>query len=295
MLTSSRKIILATLLAALSLVSCLAYAYFIEPFRLVANQQQINVEGWESEFNGFRAVLISDIHGGSRGGDVDSIQRIVETANAQNPDTIFLLGDYVSTESDRRSIKMAMPVIANILGGLRAKYGVYAVLGNHDGWFGRQSVAGELEHVGITVLDGKVTAIENNGHVLRIIGLPDHMQIVDWDKFSADAKQMLAAGEGAGNVIALEHSPDVLPGITGDHAISKNLKLMFAGHTHGGQLWLPVFGYPAIPSSYGQKYAAGHVRDFGVDMFVTTGTGTSILPLRFLVPPEIAVITIRSK
>ena len=70
---------------------------------------------------------------------------------------------------------------------------------------------------------------------------------------------------------------------------------MFAGHTHGGQLWLPVFGYPAIPSSYGQKYAAGHVRDFGVDMFVTTGTGTSILPFRFLVPPEIAVITINAK
>lgn len=274
---------------------CLAYAYFIEPFRLVINQQQVSVEGWESEFNGFRAVLISDIHGGSRGGDIESIQRIVEAANAQHPDAIFLLGDYVSTESDRRSIKMPMPTVANILGGLRAKHGVYAVLGNHDGWFGMQIVAAELERVGITVLDGKVAAIENNGHVLRIIGLRDHMQIVDWESFSADAKQMLAASEGTGNVIALEHSPDVLPGITGDLAISSDLKIMFAGHTHGGQLWLPALGYPAIPSSYGQKYAAGHVRDFGVDMFVTTGTGTSILPLRFLVPPEIAVITIRSK
>ena len=295
MFTSSRKIILATLVAGLSLVCCLAYAYFIEPFRLVVNQQQINIEGWDQEFNGFRAVLISDIHGGSRGGDVASLQRIVETANKQNPDAIFLLGDYVSTESDRRTIKMPMPEIANVLGVLRAKYGVYAVLGNHDGWFGRQNVAGELERVGIKVLDGKVSAIENNGHRLRIIGLRDHMQVVDWESFSAEAKQMLAAGEGTGNVIALEHSPDVLPGITGDLAISRDLKLMFAGHTHGGQLWLPVFGYPAIPSSYGQKYAAGRVRDSGIDMFITTGTGTSILPLRFLVPPEIAVITINAK
>ena len=188
-----------------------------------------------------------------------------------------------------------MPEIANIIGGLRAKYGVFAVLGNHDGWFGRESVAAELERVGIKVLDGKVSSIENNGHIVRIVGLRDHMQIVDWESFSAEAKQMLAASEGTGNVIALEHSPDVLPGITGDLAISNDLKIMFAGHTHGGQLWLPVLGYPAIPSSYGQKYAAGHVRDFGVDMFVTTGTGTSILPFRFLVPPEIAVITIRSK
>ena len=288
---TSTFVIAAVVFSAL----CLAYAYFIEPFRLVVNQQQLNVDGWDPEFNGFRAVLISDIHGGSRGGDVESIERIVETANTQNPDAIFLLGDYVSTESDRRTIKMPMPEIANILGGLRANHGVFAVLGNHDGWFGRQSVAAELERVGITVLDGKVSEIANNGHVLRIIGLRDHMQIVDWEGFSADAKQMLAAGEGTGNVIALEHSPDVLPGITGDLAISRDLKLMFAGHTHGGQLWLPVFGYPAIPSSYGQKYAAGYVRDFGVEMFVTTGTGTSILPFRFLVPPEIAVIRIDAK
>jgi predicted MPP superfamily phosphohydrolase len=288
---SSTYMIAAVLFGAL----CLAYAYFIEPFRLVVNQQQINVEGWESEFNGFRAVLISDIHGGSRGGDIESIQRIVETANAQNPDAIFLLGDYVSTESDRQSIKMPMPTIANILGGLRAKYGVYGVLGNHDGWFGRENVTAELKRVGITVLDGKVATVENNGHVLRIIGLRDHMQIVDWEGFSGDAKQSLASSQGTGNVVALEHSPDVLPGITGDLTISRDLKIMFAGHTHGGQLWLPVFGYPAIPSSYGQKYAAGYVCDSGVDMFVTTGTGTSILPFRFLVPPEIAVITIRAK
>ena len=80
--------------------------------------------------------------------------------------------------------------------------------------------------------------------------------------------------------------------ITGDLSISKDLKVMFAGHTHGGPVSLPIIGSPIVPSSYGQKYAAGHVRDGGIDLFVTTGIGTSILPFRFGVPPEIAVVTI---
>ncbi|HEX6279978.1 MAG TPA: hypothetical protein VFZ49_08175, partial [Pyrinomonadaceae bacterium] len=83
--------------------------------------------------------------------------------------------------------------------------------------------------------------------------------------------------------------------IHGAHYISKDLKLMIAGHTHGGQIWLPILGAPIVPSSYGQKYVAGHIRENGLDMFVTTGIGTSILPFRFMVPPEIAVLTIRSE
>ncbi|HEY2866027.1 MAG TPA: hypothetical protein VGJ02_02950, partial [Pyrinomonadaceae bacterium] len=110
----------------------------------------------------------------------------------------------------------------------------------------------------------------------------------------ARLKQVIERDNGSGPIIALEHSPDVLPIITGDYSISPDLKLMLAAHTHGGQVWLPLIGSPIVPSSYGQKYARGHVRDNGVDMFVTTGVGTSILPFRFMVPPEIAVLTLQS-
>ena len=83
--------------------------------------------------------------------------------------------------------------------------------------------------------------------------------------------------------------------ITGDKLVSNDLRLMIAGHTHGGQVWFPVVGSLVVPSSYGQRYASGHVKDNGLDMFVTTGIGVSILPIRFLVPPEIAVLTIYSE
>lgn len=179
------------------------------------------------------------------------------------------------------------------LRGLTAPYGVLAVLGNHDGWYGDDVVRQELEGVGYKVLENQVLTIDRGGQKLRILGLEDHLKVKNWQWLSAKAKRALDEAGGTGDVVVLEHSPDILPMITGDLSISPDLKLILAAHTHGGQIWLPVLGSPVVPSSYGQKYAFGHIRDADVDMYVTTGVGTSILPFRFLVPPEIALVTIR--
>lgn len=277
----------------------LSYSYFIEPHRLVISPSEVEVHNWDNRFDGLRIVAISDIHGGSNGVDDAQLQRVVKASNAQDPDLVVLLGDYVSqtgpVQGDgKRALRMPVRTIAENLSGLRSKLGVFAVLGNHDGWHDDSEIAAELSTHGIKVLDGEVATLSRNGASLRILGLKDQLKIASWDTYTADARDQLAATSGTGNVLVLAHSPDVAPIIMGSDPISRDLRLMFAGHTHGGQVWLPVLGRPIVPSSYGQKLAAGHVHDGGLDIFVTTGIGTSILPFRFMVPPEIAVVTVRS-
>jgi predicted MPP superfamily phosphohydrolase len=223
------------------------------------------------------------------------LRRVVEVVNEQNADAVVFLGDYVSNDGDHSKLKMPMSEIAENLRGIKAKYGVYAVLGNHDVLFDPATVRRELERAGFKVLVNEIAVIEKGGQKLRLFGLEDHLMIFDWAEFSARLKNIAAPTDGQGDLVVLEHSPDVAPMITGELLISKDLKLFLAGHTHGGQIDLPVVGAPIVPSSYGQKYVKGLVRDPDVDVFITSGIGTSILPLRFGVPPEIAVLEIKSK
>ncbi len=296
-----REIFQITGVAAVLTGICLAYAYFIEPHRLVVNHYEMNVKDWNPAFDGLRVALISDIHAGSNGVDEKKLREIVTLTNEQNVDAIFLLGDHVSQQKEdkpirRRSLRMEPAAIANGLSGLSAQFGIFVVLGNHDEWADPAGIASEFERVGYNVLNGEVAEIKlNNGSILRILGLKDHTNIGIWKDYSADARKLLAGSEGTGDVIVLQHSPDVLPVITGELLISNDLKIMFAGHTHGGQIWLPVIGAPVVPSMFGQKFTRGHVNDSGINVFVTSGVGTSIMPLRFMVLPEIAVVTIRSE
>ena len=294
------KISYAVIGLLIAFLLALGYSYFIEPSRLVVNQQTLEIKGWDPALDGFKIVAIGDIHGGSNAVDEAKLHKIVQLTNEQNADLIVLLGDYVSQAArdpllGDRNLKMPMHTIATDLAGLKAKYGVVAVMGNHDDWYGNGEVTNELRAVGYTVLDNEIYTINSNDSNIRILGLRDQLHIGNWKSYTDGLKQVLAKDGGSGPIIALEHSPDVLPIITGELSISPDLRLMLAAHTHGGQVWLPIIGPPIVPSSYGQKYSYGHKQENGVDMFVTCGIGTSILPFRFMMPPEIAVLTIRSR
>jgi predicted MPP superfamily phosphohydrolase len=190
---------------------------------------------------------------------------------------------------------MPMATIADNLKGLQAKYGVFAVMGNHDLCIGDEAVRRELASVGYRLLVNEIVTIEKDGQKFRLLGLNDHLKLDSWISFDTEIKQVLARSDRIGDFIVLEHSPDILEVLNYHKTLGKDFKLMLAGHTHGGQVWLPVLGTPIVPSSYGQKYSYGHKREYGMDIFVTTGIGTSILPIRFMMPPEIAVLTVSAE
>jgi uncharacterized protein len=294
-----KKILLAIFIfLLLAVAGLLAYAFFVEPNRLVVNEYEVRLKNWDKNLDGFRIVAISDIHGGANFIDEQKIRSVVQKANEQDPDLIVLLGDYVAQNNNRTAVKMPPDKIAESLKGLEARYGVYAVLGNHDVWYNADAVKTELERDGYPVLDDKVALIRTGKGEFWLAGFEDILPYRSRRDYSDQAKNVLKGIDVPNpKIIVLTHNPDAAMMITdnreGRYKVSDNIVLLMAGHTHGGQVQLPFFGAPMVPSSFG--YTGGHIVESGLDMFVTTGIGTSILPLRFGVPPEIAVVTVRGE
>lgn len=258
------------------------WAFVIEPNRLIVHEKTIAMAAWPASLNGLRIAALSDIHAGSPFIDEDKLQLVVERTNETKPDVIVLLGDYMVKHS-WHSKQMAPEVIASALSKLRAPLGVYAVLGNHDWWYDRGRVRTAFEGHGIRVVDNDVVRLEKNGQPFWLVGIADAWSLTD---DIAGTSKRVPSGEPA---IALTHNPDILP------RFPPSFLLTLAGHTHGGQVNLPFIGRRIVPSEFGQRYAAGHIQEEGKHMFVTTGVGTSVFPVRFRVPPEIAVLTLTSE
>ena len=258
-----------------------SYAYFIEPRRLVITEVSLTVPNFSPKLNGFKIVAVSDIHGGSNGITESKIREIVAATNAQAPDLIVLLGDYVSQSGDQHSgLKMPVEIVADNLRGLKAKYGVYAVIGNHDWWYDEKKVRAEFERTGVKVLENETAVIDVGGERLWLWGIEDY-----WRHRNVPTTAFAAIPEKR-NIIAITHNPDSLL------KTPDGISLMLAGHSHGGQVNIPFYGRKAFVNDPRFMYGSAVVD--GKQVFVTSGIGTSILPLRFCVPPEIAVVTLNS-
>jgi len=265
---------------SLCVLGCGLWGFWLEPASLRNENYEIHLPNWPEACDGLRIAVLADLHIGSPFNGLDKLDRIVDLTLRAQPDLILLAGDYV-IHGILGGHKVAPEEVAEGLRRLTAPLGVFAVLGNHDWWTGAARIGRALESVGIPVLEDSSVLVKRNGCAFHLAGLSDY-----WEG-PRDYRTALKNIPPGMPTIALTHNPDAFP------EISRPVNLMIAAHTHGGQVYLPLIGRPIVPSKYGQRYAIGHIVENGRHLFVSSGLGTSIIPVRFLVPPEVSLLTIR--
>ena len=275
----------AVVLAALVVLAL--WAFWLEPASVEVSRVSLRVPRWHAEHRELKLAVLTDLHVGSPYVGLEKLARVVERTNEERPDAVLLLGDFViggpKDEGGERGgvfggTFVEPEQIAEELKRLRAPLGVFAVLGNHDCWFDCGRVARALEAAGVRVLENSAARVESGGRAFWLAGAADL-----WTQ-RPDVDGALRQVETEDPVILLTHNPDIFP------RVPARVSLTVAGHTHGGQVNLPLVGRPVVPSKFGQRYAMGHVVEGGRHLFVSGGVGTSIIPARFRVPPEIVIL-----
>lgn len=261
-------------------VGAVGWAFFIEPNRLIVRHETLQMQQWPTSLSNLKIAVLSDIHVGGSFIDDDKVRTIVQRTNELQPDLIVIAGDYIS--GGRRDPTRAPETYAHLLKEFRAPLGVYSVLGNHDWWYDGERVRRSLEANGIKVLENETARLDVRGTTLWLAGFADL-----WTRTPRILETTAAIPEGDA-IIALTHNPDIFP------RLPQRVALMIAGHTHGAQIRLPFIGPIVQSSRVSAAYTRGHVFENGHHLFVTTGIGTSIAPVRFGVPPEIVLLTLTS-
>ena len=270
---------------------------YLESSRIEVRTVNIHLPDLSPADDGFSVALLSDQHFGP--GDRGRARRIAETANRLKPDAILLLGDYINGSPDpRRSI--SMPELAGFVKALRAPYGVYAVTGNHEMWYGRTRVVSALEAGGAAVITGRLVRLMlPSGGALQLVGVPDRKTERPHPFPGVSPREPL--------LIAM-HDPGSILKLPAEYRRG----FAVAGDTHGGQLrlypgaggtsWRQVFRYLSIELGIAKREDKEPIVFFdrwltdyhGRKLYITSGIGTARLKLRIFCRPEIALLKLRS-
>lgn len=236
--------------------------------RFLVGNERIWLDALPEAFHGLRIVQISDIHHGLFL-PKEWLSEAVRQANRLDPDIIALTGDFVTYS--RRNIEPA----AELLGRLRARFGVYAVLGNHDFRVDPVAVSAALRRQHIDVLRNRHISLRFGSELLYLAGVDDY-------GYGADLRRAIRGVPRGAATVLLAHNPRVI------HLASRNgVSLVLSGHTHGGQVNLPLLGTVYGRSPERLRYKIGWDRMGATQIYVSRGIGTIVLPWRLRCPAEI--------
>jgi predicted MPP superfamily phosphohydrolase len=244
-----------------------------------ARQLTLTIPGWPRWEKPLRIAFLADFHTGSHSGDPARLQAIVREAQSHSPDLVLLGGDFVNMMLFGGG-RVPPQATCATLARLRAPLGTFAVLGNHDHDYGASEVSDALSAVGIPELSLRPHTLSIEGRALDLIGIPDARQ----------EAPPLAAALGslspARPTLVLAHDPHwfkYLP--RGPH-------LMLSGHTHGGQIRFPLVGALRNASFAPLRWSYGHIVEDDRQLYVTSGLGTSGVPLRIGIAPEYVMLDV---
>ena len=240
----------------------------------IVRRATIALPNWPEAAPPITVALLSDLHVGNAATTPARLARVVVLTNALHPDLVLIAGDFLD---GRRPIPrdVSMRRLAS-LAGLKAPLGVVAVLGNHDYWTGEAAIRSDLAHLGVTLLSNQAMRVGP----LAVGGVSDAMthHNLDWRVYPK-----VRALTGA--PVILTHAPEISPWMTPD------MPLMLAGHTHCGQIRLPLIG-SIDPIADFKGFRCGIVRRGNHLTIITAGIGTSLVPLRLGAPPDMWLLTL---
>ncbi|MCP5542432.1 MAG: metallophosphoesterase [Akkermansiaceae bacterium] len=255
-------------------------AAWIEPESLTITRRDIPCPNLPPGLDGLRVCLVSDLHYREPDEDDPLLERVVDAIHRETPDLVLMPGDFIDSDE-----KMMAPLLRRI-SGLQAKHGVFASLGNHDGWNADSGRARRLfEKAGFGMLINDHSRLSIRGESLYVAGT-DFV----WDG-NPDPVRMLRGVPADAPLVTLVHEPDYFDTVN----VHRAADLQVSGHTHGGQCRVPLVGIAPVKPRWGRKYVEGHFRKDGANLFVTRGVGTTGLRVRFACPPELAVLTLRGR
>ncbi|MGJ7528459.1 metallophosphoesterase [Variovorax sp. GB1P17] len=259
--------------AALVLAALAVWGFVIEPRWVAARVEPLSSAAWTAPA-GLKVAVAGDWHLSTRSAwRITSVERavqIVEKINAVQPDVILLPGDFLAGSGDDEAL--SIEEMAAVLGRLQAPQGVYAVLGNHDWWHDGKRTAEALSAQGIHVLEN--ASVRLPGHEIWVVGIGDHST-----GHSQPDRALAGVPAGAATLVMM-HDPFSFA------TMPRTQGLVVAAHTHGGQINVPGHGALVMPGAAPREWAYGWIAHKNRRMYVTSGLGVSILPVRFNMRPE---------